>query len=467
MINPNLSSSFACQDENLLSDDEINSIIDEAVPLLQSLIRIKTVNPPGDEEPAAVFLNALLKNNHIETEIIPTAPSRANVIARIPGTGMKQPVLLNSHLDVVPVSGQNWSVDPFQAEIIDGFIWGRGAMDCKYRVTVHTMLMLLIKRKQIRLNRDLIFLASCDEEMGGRFGLKYIADHYPEKIRSEYVLGEGGGGSVPANNGLCFTVGTSERGSYKVTITIKGSTGHTSLVIKETAMEHLRKVLEAFSDPYIHFHLNESARKTIEILAQTEETEVKAALNALLDPDSFWSGFERLRHASPSLAQWLETTMFTTIVPTGVDSGASSHVHPANITLTCNLRTLPGVSEETIFSKVRERLAGIPELEIKFDSETEASESPFDTDLYKVIEKIYSEELPGAKLVPWVLSGSTDIRYLRKINSIAYGFFPSVMDLPFEVWNSLTHGADERISINNLRWGIKILFKILMEINKL
>src|SRR5688500_1141374 len=201
---------------------------DEVLRHFQALLRLDTRNPPGNEILAANYLRGVLARDGIDSVTVGRSPDRASLVARLRGDESAPPLLLMSHTDVVAVEREKWTQDPFGGEIVDGFIYGRGALDMKNMVAMELQTMLLLKRRGVRLKRDVIFLAAADEEVGGRQGAGWVVDHHPDLIRAEYALNEGGGNAREVNGTLYYHVQTAEKGIQRFRLRARGSPGHGS-----------------------------------------------------------------------------------------------------------------------------------------------------------------------------------------------------------------------------------------------
>ena len=206
-----------------------NSVKQEAVTHLQNLLRINTTNPPGNEIEAVKYLSGVLTKEAIPHQIFEPAPGRASLVARLKGNGSKRPLLLTSHLDVVPAEGKKWERAPFSGDLKDGFIWGRGALDMKQMTVMELMMLLTVKREGLPLSRDLIFAAVADEEAGCKWGSKWLVANKPELIDAEYALNEVGGFSLHIDRHVFYPIGVAEKGFCWFKVTAQGEPGHGSL----------------------------------------------------------------------------------------------------------------------------------------------------------------------------------------------------------------------------------------------
>jgi acetylornithine deacetylase/succinyl-diaminopimelate desuccinylase-like protein len=431
----------------------------EAVRYLQRLVRFDTSNPPGNEQPAAEFLRDLLTSHGIEVWLGGPLENRTSLVARLRGDGSRAPLLLVSHLDVVPAPPAGWSVEPFGGIVKDDYLWGRGAMDCKYRVIAHAMVLLLLKRSRARLRRDIIMAACADEETGGQLGMEWLAQTHPEKIDAELVLGEGGGGEIPAPRGSYCAVGTAEKGAVDVEIVIHGRPGHSLRIIPDNAMSRLGDVLARLKEQRLATRMTESARLNILGIAAGQEPDVRVALLSLLEDSCREEGVSQLRRLAPVLMAWLEPSLHNTITPTQVVGGIGLHCYPPEISLKCNARFLPSFSADELIASVNRRLDGLEGVELRIlQVGANASESPVGTGLFNTLVELMQELRPGVVVVPWLLGGETDVRFLRGPGRAVYGFFPSLLDPPPGPPGG--HGIDERVSLFNIRWSIMVLHEL-------
>lgn len=439
-------------------------VLEETTGWLQNLVRFDTSNPPGNERPAAQFLHDVLVSEGIESEIAGPQPHRSSVLARVPGDGSGRPLLLVSHLDVVPATPAGWDVAPFSATLKDGFVWGRGAMDCKHRVATQAMMLVLAKRRGLNLKRDLVLAACADEETGGQNGMGWLAENRREEVDAEYVLGEGGGGEVPAPQGNYCAVATAEKGAFELTITLRAPGGHSLRIIPNGAMSRLGQVLARLEEMRLSSTLTETVALSVETIAPGQTAPVQKALYALLKDDTRDEGMAALSHSAPGLAGWFEPSLYNSIVPTMVQGGESEHAYPTEVKLHCNVRFLPGESIENVLDLIRARLDGIDDLEI---SEVEESffawESSCDTALFRAIGDLYEELSPGTVVVPLLLGGATDVRFLRAPDRAVYGYFPSISMTPAGR-NSGGHCTNERVALYSINRALHVLYELVTKL---
>ena len=436
-------------------------ILEETTAWLQELVRIDTSNPPGNERPAAEYMRDVLAHEGIEAEIVGPLPHRSSLVARVRGDGQGRPLLLVSHLDVVPATPAGWEVEPFSGIVKDGCVWGRGSMDCKHRVVTHAMMLVLAKRRQLGLKRDLIIAACADEETGGQLGMGWLAENHLEKIDAEFVLGEGGGSEVPSPQGSYCAIGTAEKGSFEVTVTVRGQGGHSLRLVPNSALIRLGQVLMRLEELRLSSSLTETAALTIRGIAPGQPPPVQEALYTLLKDATREEGMVALRQTAPDLARWLEPSLYNSVVPTMVSGGVSAHSYPTEVKLICNVRFLPGQRPEDVLDLLHARLAGIDDVEIgEMEDIFFASESSSETALFQAVSDLYSDVSPGTVAVPWLLGGSTDVRFLRAPGRSVYGLFPSLINMPAGRGTG-GHCPNERVSLLTIDWALQVLYKLV------
>src|SRR5215469_7548034 len=254
----------------------------ETVTNLRGLLRLDTRNPPGNEIRAAEYLRSLLGAEGISSEIVGPSHDRASFIARLRGDGSEPPLLLMSHTDVVAVEPEKWTHDPFTADIADGCIYGRGALDMKHMVTMEAMTMLLLKRRGVQLKRDVIFMAAADEEVGGTQGAGWVVENRPDLIQAEYALNEGGGVGFEINGRRYYPVQTAEKGTVRFRIRTYGKPGHGSVPHSDNPILDLAEVLTKFNPELLPVHFTDTFRGYIAGIAETQPRDIAQALHAVL-----------------------------------------------------------------------------------------------------------------------------------------------------------------------------------------
>jgi acetylornithine deacetylase/succinyl-diaminopimelate desuccinylase-like protein len=420
-------------------------IRDEVARLLSELIRLNTVNPPGNETAAAELLRAYLERDGVECTLLARDPDRANLVARIPGRDPDAPrLLLLSHTDTVLADPAEWSVDPWSGEIRDGCVWGRGALDMKGQVAANAVTMVTLAREQFEPEGDIVFAATADEEVGDGFGLSWLCEEHPASVRSTWCVNEGGGDRIEVAGRVLYLCATSEKASSPFRLRVHGKSGHASMPsLGDNALVKAAPLVERVA----------ALETPLRLLPET-----RAFLTAVLgEADDAASALARLRSSSPSAAAMVEPMLRTTISPTQITASGKRNVIPGICDIECDCRILPGESQSDLETFIRTALGGDGyELEWLEDAEG-GTRSAFDTPLWEAIDRFVGVEDPEATLVPVLLPGFTDSHYLRRaFGTIAYGFFPTrTMDA--EVAARLVHSADERAAIDDLELGTRFL----------
>ncbi|MDJ0865305.1 MAG: M20/M25/M40 family metallo-hydrolase [Myxococcota bacterium] len=431
-----------------------------AATLLSRAIAIPTVNPPGDEKPLAEFMADVLKREKIETRVVETPAGdsrvgRAAVWARVPGTGRRPPVVLLSHLDVVPAEGSGWAVDPFEGMVVGGYVVGRGALDAKGVSVVHLLTLIELSRRDTPLSRDVIFLAVPDEETGGRDGAGHLVRRHKGLLHgAEFLLTEGGGilkGERGAPNIWGITV--TEKAPCWTRLTARGRPGHGSTAGPNAAVPRLVSALERIRRMETEVRVVPEVARMFEALAPLDAPEDRAGLANLAEAlESDWNFRRRFLANGPRAA-----LVRNTIAITVLSAGARTNVVPAEAHADLDVRLLPGERCE-VFAEQLRRVVADPEVEIQTTLSFEARASPADTALFDAIARVASELDPGAHVVPRVIAGFTDAHYFRQLGIVAYGFVPRWLP-PNETRG--IHGPNERISIENLARGVTTMVRIL------
>lgn len=422
----------------------------EAVEILQRLIQFDTTNPPGNERPAAEYIRGLLGGSGIGSEILESAPGRANLVARLEGDGSAGPLLLLGHTDVVYADPDEWAYPPFGAEIHDGHIWGRGALDMKHLVTMELMTVLLIKHHDIPLQRDLILLAVADEENMGHFGADWMLKHHRDMIDAEYVINEGGRG-IRLNGREFYLISTAEKGYGDLRLTASGNAGHSAMPRGENPIVEISRALAAIADYRSPYRLTRSVREQFGRMRGLFPVPADIGDEDL--PDALEPLFETLPEEIGRMLRFAVRDVFS---PTIVNAGIKENVIPNQAIANVNARTLPGVTLEELLATV-ENVIG-PDIDIGVKEFHPGTESPSDTPLFEAIESVMNETAPGCVVSPYLLPATTDSRFFRNHGIEAYGFSPMV--LPAEIAKTI-HGKDERIPIENLRLGTERLFQVV------
>jgi acetylornithine deacetylase/succinyl-diaminopimelate desuccinylase-like protein len=435
----------------------------ETVSRLQAIIRFDTTNPPGNELPLALYLEAALRDEGIDTNRFEPAPNRAVLVGRIRGNGMKRPVILLAHMDVVGVERARWSVDPFSGEVRDGYLYGRGAIDDKGMLASNLMTMLLIRRAVLKgqgtLSRDVVFVATSDEEAGGEWGMGWLVTHHPEVLDAEFALNEGGRTRIIEGGQRYLAVQSAEKVSHVVTVTAHGSAGHAAIPLPDNAIFRLSRALEALSRYTEPVMLTEVTRKFFAQLAEEWPREVEK--NAMIDLVASDPGRAEAGAKVLSRIPVFNAVLRNGISPTVVAGGTQFNVIPASAEAVLNVRTLPGHSVDKVVNRLR-AIVSEPGVSIEITQRgEEAPASDPGSEMFAAIAESAHELDPKMAVVPYLSTGVTDSARLRHLGVKAYGVLPFPM---LQADEERMHGADERVPLESLYFGTRLIFGAISRI---
>jgi acetylornithine deacetylase/succinyl-diaminopimelate desuccinylase-like protein len=412
---------------------------DETAEVLARLIRFRTVNPPGDERACAEWLAGYLEDAGLGCELYAAEPERPNLIATLKG-GDGPTLGYLSHLDTVLADAQDWSADPWGAEIKDGFLYGRGAVDMKNQTAAEAVALVALARKGIKPNGDVKLLAVADEETGGSLGAQWLTENRPDVARVDYVVNEGAGSVMPYGDRRLYGVCCAEKGTFRFRVRARGVAGHASVPgTGDNALLKLAPIITRIGERQPDFDVVEEPRALLEALGE--------------DPDDPAKAVAGVRAVEPRLALMVEPTLRVTAVPTRIFASEKINVIPAKAELLVDCRVPPGMDGEATMRRVRE-LVGDDGLEVEFLEQVVGNRSPIESPLMSAIQDWVGESDPGAEAVPTVLPAFTDSRWFRAAfpDCVAYGFFPQRHQTLYETW-PLLHSNDERIDVRDLAFA--------------
>jgi acetylornithine deacetylase/succinyl-diaminopimelate desuccinylase-like protein len=418
------------------------TLADEVTRLLQELIRLDTVNPPGNETQAAELLRDYLAENGVESELYAKTPERANLVARIPGRGDGPSLLLLSHTDTVVADPSEWQVDPWSGELRDGEIWGRGALDMKGEVAASAVTLASLKREGFEPAGDVIFVAAADEEVGeGPFGLPWLCENHPDAVRSDYAVNEGAGERIEIGGRAFYLCATAEKMSSPFRLLVHGRAGHASMPgIADNALEKAAPLIERLAAYRPEPRLEAESKALIEAFAG-REVEAGEAL-------------EVARGLDPFAAELLEPLLSLTVSPTMISASERRNVIPSVCEVEVDCRLLPGQSQADVEPELREVL-GDGDYDLEWIEGRGGTRSPLETPLWEAVSQFVEEIEPGAAAVPVACAGFTDSHWLREsFGTVAYGFFP-MRSMDMQLAARLIHSADERIRVDDLELGLE------------
>ncbi len=439
---------------------DLNKLGDEAQAWLSDMVRINSVNPPGNEAAVAKYISAIFQKEGISNEILEMAPGRSIVVARLQAGPLPDPtsaLLLVAHQDTVGVDASKWTTDPFSAAIRDGYMWGRGAIDDKAMLAANIATMVQLKRSKARLARDVLFLATDDEEQGGAASIKVAIQKYWDKIACAYALNEGGRVMVKDGKVQYVGVQASEKVAYNVTVIATGSSGHGSLPKPDNAVVHLAAAIQKLGTYQIPAQPNTVTRRYFEQLAKIEDDEIAKWMRALEQPERADLAVKHLGEQSPMWNSMLRDT----IAPTMLQAGVRVNVVPSEATANLNIRMLPGHSIQELMGQFV-KIVNDPQIRFQLapDSGENAPPSELTTPLYQTIERLTPQEFPGAITLPLLGTGATDSASLRLHKVQAYGLEPFPM---IEDDSSRVHADNERIPINGFHKGVVFLYHVVSD----
>ncbi|MFN2468951.1 MAG: M20/M25/M40 family metallo-hydrolase, partial [Gaiellaceae bacterium] len=418
---------------------------EEVTELLRELIRLDTVNPPGNESLAAELLREYLGDNGVACELYARVPERANLVARLPGRGGGSSLLLLSHTDTVLADPAEWSVDPWSGALEDGHVWGRGALDMKGQVAASAVAIASLAREGFEPAGDLVFAATADEELGEGevVGLPWLCREHPQSVRTDYAVNEGAGERVVLGGRAFYLCATAEKMSSPFRLLVRGRSGHASMPgIADNALVKAAPLIErlaAFAD-------EPRLSPELERLLEAVTGKVPAPAEAL----------SRAREVDPVLAELIEPLLALTLSPTMIDASHKRNVIPAVCEVTVDCRLLPGQTQTDAETVLRAWL-GEGDYELHWREGQGGTRSPMRTPLWDAVEAFVSETEPGAQAVPVVVAGFTDSHWLREaFGTVAYGFFP-MRAMDAELAARLIHSADERVPVDDLQLGLDFL----------
>jgi len=434
-----------------LSDAERAELHSDAISICQTLIRIPSVNygdGKGDEAAVAAKVVELLLEAGIDSEIFESAPGRCNVIAHIKGVDEKRPgLVVHGHLDVVPANADDWSVDPFSAEIKDGMIWGRGAVDMKNMDAMIIAIFRMWARKGIKPPRNIVLAFFADEEAGSLFGSRWMVAKHPEVFKGcSEAISEVGGFSVtvPGNKRLYF-IEAAQKGIHWMRLSASGRAGHGSMMNPENALTRLSEAVSKVGS----YEWPQRYTKTVKVLFnKIAEVTGKKYDEKDLRP--------LLEEIGP-MARMIGATLQNTANPTMLEAGYKANVIPQSASAVIDGRFLPGLENE--LNQTIKEIIG-PDITVETITHDIALEIDFEGDLVESMNRSILAFDPEGIPVPYLMSGGTDNKALSELGIIGYGFSP--LQLPSDLdFMALFHGVDERVPVDGIKFGVNVLEEFL------
>ena len=442
---------------------EDKEIEKEIVPLLSELIKIDTTNPPGNELKAAEFIYDLLNKEGIEAEILKSSDTRGNIIARIKGKSPGKKIALMGHLDVVPADPKEWSVNPFSGVVKDGYVWGRGALDCKGLVAQQLWTMIQLAREGFKPEKgELIFIGEADEENGANYGAKWLVENYPEITKIDYLITEGGGFAFQIAGKNKYTMEVAQKNIFWTKLHIKGTPGHGSVpAFKDNVIVKAAKIVEKIHAYKTPIEMNQVVKRFFKEFFEENKLLSKLALSK--------KAIEKMLSLegkkNPGAVAFADAMIRDTITPTIFKSGYKENVIPGEAEIVLDARLLPGKTFDDLLAHLKKALGkdfkDISKYELLVGDGstaiTEYENNPFVAMIEKALKLVDSKGV----VVPFMVTGGTDSRFFREKGVNAIGFQP----IPPESMNlnditKLIHGIDERIPISSLIFGGKFFYAL-------
>jgi acetylornithine deacetylase/succinyl-diaminopimelate desuccinylase-like protein len=436
--------------------DQVNA---ESTRRLAEYIRIDTSNPPGNEIRGVEWLKQIFQAEGIPFETGESAPGRASIVARLKGTGKEPALILLSHIDVVPVNREFWTVDPFAAEIKDGYLWGRGSVDMKPLGIASLETVLLLHRNHVPLRRDVIFLATADEEAGGNYGAGWVVKNHPEWIAGAGFLVTEGARTMTDNSGklMYFAIGIAEKTPAWLKLTAKGRSGHGSIPNPDSSVNRLVAALERLR----------TYRSPLQV---TSAVEYAFRTGAPYEPEPWRSRFADIRAYIQTPGAYEEllkrpvelAKLENTINITGLEGSVKINIVPSAATALLDCRLLPNTTIEQWVQQIR-KIVQDDSITIEVVQNFPPTESKVETPLHAVIERTVKQHYPSAGVIGSVSQGFTDSHFFREQGITSYGFMPFPMK--DEDWLR-THGNNERIPVNGFTAGVRLLWEVVYEFSR-
>ena len=437
-----------------IAPNHMQQYSDNAVQWMHDYLRINTSNPPGNELAAAQFFKRVLDAEGIENQLFEFTPGRANIWARIKGDGNKRPLILLSHMDVVTSDPSQWKTDPFSAEVIDGAMYGRGAQDMKQEGLAQLVVMVMLKREAVSLDRDVILLATSDEEVNGIGTDWMIANKRDLLGNAEFLITEGGDNLLLNGHQASVGVDVAEKSPFWLKLTAHGTPGHASVPLTESAPNRLVRALFRVINYQTELKVLPVVEAHFKALAPTEDgalaTKFADIRTALHD-----KAFAARMSADPQYAYLLRNT----ISLTQLEASHQTNVIPNEAVAHLDVRLLPGEDSQA-FLKLIKRVVDNPNVTVEPENNEfrKANASDVNTTLFKIFREVSAVYWPGAPVVPTITSGYTENQRYREIGINCYGFTPFAAT---KEESSTEHGNNERVRIEELRRAPKILFDVV------
>jgi acetylornithine deacetylase/succinyl-diaminopimelate desuccinylase-like protein len=427
------------------------------VELLQQLLRFDTTNPPGNEAECIGFVRGLVEEAGCDVELYAKDPARPNLVARLRGRGNRPPILLQGHVDVVTTVGQDWARPPFGGELVDGFVWGRGALDMKGGVAMMVSAFLRAAREEKPLPGDVILCVLADEENGGDFGAKFLVEEHAHLFEGvQWSLGEFGGFTLEVAGRRMYPIQVAEKQICWLKARVRGRGGHGAMPQHGGTMARPGKFLRDLDRKRMPVHVTPAARAMIEAMAAALPRPNRDVFRALLRPRLTDRVLPLLGERAPVLESLLRNTVNATII----HASDKVNVVPASVDVELDVRALPGFGPDQVIAEVQEIAGDDVELElVRYDAGPPAPR----LDQFETLAGIIRELEPGSVPVPMLQGGVTDARFFSQLGIQNFGFLPLKLPGDFR-FTGLIHAADERVPAEAIEFGAEAVFRALQRL---
>jgi acetylornithine deacetylase/succinyl-diaminopimelate desuccinylase-like protein len=424
------------------------------VELLQRLIRFDTSNPPGNERACLEFVADVLRDGGLEPRFYARDERRPNLIARLPGRGDAPPLLLHGHVDVVPADPREWTRPPFSGELVDGEVWGRGALDMKGGVAMFVLALLRAAAERLEPTGDVVLALLSDEEAGSEFGAKFLVEEHPELFAGvRFALSEFGGFTQWTGGRRLYPIQVAEKQRCLIRATFRGPGGHAATVVRGTAAAKAGRLLATLDKRRLPVHVTPVARSMIDEMAGALPLHMRLALRLALVP----ALTDRVLDLSGIEGAALDPLLHNTATPTVLRGGESTNVIPTQVTVDLDGRVLPGQTPRDLVRELERVASAGTEFEILRVEPAVAAEP--DMTLFPLLAGIIREREPKGTPIPMLLPAYTDARYFSQLGIQTYGFLP--MRLPKHITTRLVHAPDERIPADAVEFGAACVFDVV------
>ncbi len=427
--------------------------------VLQQLIRFNTTNPPGNELACIQYIQSVLDEVGIASTIVAKDPQRPNLIARVRGRGDAAPLLLQGHVDVVTTAHQDWQYPPFEGVEAEGFIWGRGALDMKGGVAMMLSALARAQAEGTELPGDVILAVLSDEEVGGEYGARYLAENHAHLFEGvRYALGEVGGFTMHLGGKRFYPIQVLEKQCSTIQATLRGPGGHASIPLRGGAMARLGRMLQQLDSQRLPVHIVPVVELMIKGLAEALPEPLNALLMQLLNAEQTNNVLEMLG----SVGEMLDALLHNTVNATIVQGGEQFNVIPSQVVVKMDGRLLPGFTPEEMLVELRTVIGDEAKLEITY---FDPGQAEVDLGMYDTLAQILRESDPDGVPIPYMMPAVTDGRHFARLGIQTYGFIPVQLPEAFNFMETI-HAANERIPVAALHKGAEAIYQALLRLGK-